>query len=285
MKYSLMILGCITTACILSPGISLGDNLDPTPYCPSTTTDADGDGWGWENGQSCIVIRTAGDPVLCPIVLDVTDPDDDGWGWTEQVGSCLVDNTSITPDFRITNASGADITNTDYPINNSYVKSFGTFTFDVLVAADGTLFQYRVPDATLAATDNTGKTLWVQKRNNYMILQALSDDDTVIYAYVYDSESYLAAIDAGNGEIIQRIVDSEGIGELFFGSEAIIAVHQEDKSEPITAVTSLNYDGTVRWKFGEGLALNMVYLGKDGKVYIKDQSGLHGNEQTLILEQ
>jgi hypothetical protein len=278
------IAGYIAAFCLLAGGNAMSQSLDPTPYCPGTTTAPDGDGWGWENGASCVVIQSTANPVICPTTDAGTDPEDDGWGWSHSIGSCLVDNTSVDK-ITITDAAGTDISNSGYPLKHSYVKSFGTFAFTVLTATDGTVYQFRVPDAALAATDKTGKTLWLQKRNNYIELQALSDDDTKIYAIVYDDDIYLGAIDAANGEILQRIVDAESIVDLFFGSKAIIALHQVDSVDGIDAVTSLNYDGTVRWKLEAARSLNLAYLGKDGKVYIKEQSGLYGNEQTLILEQ
>ncbi len=285
MIHRFIVTGCLAVTCLFQASPALSDTLNPSPYCPTSITDTDGDGWGWENGRSCRVISSSRDIEVCPVTGDDTDPDDDGWGWHPDIGSCLVDNTSIDQSYTIINNTGTDITHTDSPVINSYVKAFGTFSFSQLIAADGTLYQYRIPDGALAAIDGTGNTLWLQKTHSYIELMALSEDDNTIYATVFDNDHYLGAYDSDNGQLLQKIVNLDGIGKVHFGEDAVIAVERVEEHGSITGVKSVNYDGTIRWHFLSDNSLNAVSLGKDGKVYIKYQSGQYGNEATLVLTQ
>jgi len=288
-KLPLSLLQSITLLAVFFPPVSSAQALLDTPaYCPNTLTDTDGDGIGIENGRPCIVRRSGSDVAVCSLATDDTDSDRDGWGWDGN-NTCLIDNTTVDKDFTVTDANGVTTTGQNVaPIIDTYVREFGDFAFDMQVDSNGTVYNFRVPDGTLAATNIDGNTIWELKIFGFIRGLTLDVSEEILYTEIQSIGVRIVAYSV-DGTLLWQSEDLGQVVSVDLGRDAIIVGVDNVSDRPggtAFSLVSLNYDdGTVRWEFDPGTELGPFALNNNGRVFVKDQSGPHGNETTFILAQ
>jgi len=227
---------------------------------------------------------------LCAIPLywtPITDRDGWGWDWISE-STCFVDNTSVETNYTVTDASGTATTGMVVaPIVGRYVKSPGNFSSALQISSDGTLYHFRVPDRSLASTDSDGNTLWLVRMPGDTINRlVLNEAEDTLYATLQES----GRIASYNTDGIQNWASDKlgDIGRMEVGKNAIIAGLRDDSdqtSNRLVSVVSLNFNGTLRWRFEPGGDIDQLAHGRDNRVYVKYLSEPHGNETTFILEE
>lgn len=289
MKTYPVLLRTITLTLLLAANQSFAQSLDRPAYCPDTLTDTDDDGWGTENGSPCRVLRSANIYPVCFTTTQQTDPDHDGWGWSSE-GTCFVDNVSVEKTYTITDASGNVTTGGNAaPIVGGYVKSLGHITSAMAISTDGTMYHFRIPPSTIAASDIDGTTLWEVKINNDYVRELILDKAEQSLLAVMTGSGSVASYSTG-GALNWQSAKLGRVSTIETGQNAIIiglANETDLESNQLVSAVSLNLDGTLRWKFEPpaGNPIGALALGKDNLVYIKYTSNPYGNDTTLILAQ
>ena len=152
----------------------------------------------------------------------------------------------------------------------------------------GTVYSFRVPDGTLAATNIDGNTIWELKIFGFIRGLSLDESEEILYTEIQSTGIRIVAYSV-DGTLLWQSEDLGQVVSVDLGRDAIIVgldnVSDRPGGTPFSLV-SLNYDdGTVRWEFDPGTELGPFALDNNGRVFVKDQSGPHGNETTFILAQ
>lgn len=243
-----------------------GDNR--TIFCPATSTDEDGDGWGWENNTSCIVARAPANTPICDHSL--LDQDDDGWGW-QGGSSCLVDSTNefLTPE----EASSAFVGSFTLPFDES-VKSF-------TATKSGIVIQQQFANSKLVARQPDGSVIWevpytTDGPGDFIEIDWL--EENVIVGLFNGS---IASFSIMGGQLNWWLdAPFPFLTDLLVGESGIIAHYVDPMGQE--AVSSISYEGDVRWSFHTDRRITFITLAGD-RVYLKKQKREDGSEITMIF--